>query len=1076
MSEFDKRMSTYKKIAGFMPEKISSDEVAKNNAAVEASTKDQTNAAIAALSKKNAPVEEKPQDQSFKPFSFENAPVYKSLNQEEDSEQNNQNSRKEQQGRREHSENFAQNGQNQTNEQVHPKAASPLIPSIPKPPVNNLQNGAENAGNFSGFGAANTTGTGNPNNNFAPNFGQEQNAPNFANFASAGNAANAANNADAFRATTSASNSIEQNFSNYQNPASTAALNAGNAENFANGQAEAYQPVPYQPENSPNAQNNQNNQNYRQPVPYVDPNSGNSQFEQPWQNAADFSSFQNGRNFQQEQSAQPAAAAPFMPSIPKPPVNNLQSGAENAGNFRGFGVANTTGTGNPNNNFAPNFGQEQNAPNFGNFASAGNAANAANNADAFRATTSASDSIEQNFSNYQNPASPAAPNAGNAESFANGQAEAYQPVPYQPENSPNAQSDLNYQTQAQALQNQGAQAFANLRSALNENYKNTLQSVVQNQQPPVTEQPAQPAPAEIKTSANPVPYKAASYMSSSQPNDLPRYQIDEDEPAHNANARPQLRQNSANAQPAQNSWQQPRQNTVPKKGFWQKLQDAFAPQETEPRAPNLNEPINLRAPVNASKFNQNYAAQTLRNMQNSSQTEQTAAQNQREWADLSRQFAQNQQAQQSQQNFSKITNARSAVGESAREIIPPKDAEGTQFDFAAFAAKQSGSAFEAKKFSAQPLETFYVKKQAQENTEKTKNTVNISGVKTPSGGFVKSDNIFYKIPAGTKDSNARRVAKFLLLIGTDEAAKIIAQLPQDQVEKIVPEIASIRRVDPEEKAQILAEFQGLMTKARESGGVTTARTILEKAFGDQQAQDIMQRAVPYDGGKPFDYLQKFDGEQLTLVLKDESVPVKALVLSQVKPAVAAAVINQMNEKERKETVLRLSRLTKFSPDILSRIDRTLREKAENVKTPVSNSIDGRGALASILRKMDVNSEKNILSNLSLVDGELESDLRKRLFTIDDVIAADDKFLQKKLQAMTDDTIAMIIHGKQPEFRKKILNNISKTRGISVLEEEDARAPYSKKELDRLTNEFMNMLRAAWEKGELMISSNDEEWV
>ncbi|MCQ2594449.1 MAG: hypothetical protein MJ196_04220 [Treponemataceae bacterium] len=1047
-----------------MPEKISSDEVAKNNAAVEAITKDQTDAAIAVLSGKNAPQEEKPQNQDFKPFSFENAPVYKSLNQEENSEEDNRREQNRQ------PENFAQNNQNRQGEQTQPKNASPLIPSIPKPPVNSLG------------GTAEPNGTGGAN-NFAENFNRN-NIPGAQNFQPAQNerpaqaeSYEAGREAGNFGSFGNGGNSAEpNNFSNYQNYQNMPGAVPPNGANSAQPAPVPYQPVPYQPENGA-----QNNQNYS-PVPYVDPNAENSRFESPRQNVSDFSNISNSRNLQPERNSQPAAA-PFMPSIPKPPVNSFG------------GTAEPNGTGGAN-NFAENFNRN-NIPGAQNFQPAQNerpaqaesyeAGREAGNFGSFgNGGNSAEPNNFSNYQNYQNMPGAVPPNGANSAQPA---PVPYQPVPYQPENgaqnnqnySPvpysaqntengaSAQSFSNYQEQAQALQNQGAQAFANLRSAVDENYKITLQNVVQNQQPPKPEPQAQP---EIKPGANPVPYKAVPYMASSPNGELPRYQADVDEPAQKPDRQPEQRQNYSGSQNVRNNVQQA-QNAAPKKGFWQKLQDAFSAPDTEPRAPNLNEPVNLRAPENASKFNQNYAAQTLRNMQNPAQKEQTAAQNQKEWADLSRQFAQNQQ---NQQNYSQIKNARSSVGESAREIIPPKDLEGTQFDFSAFAAKQSGSAFEAKKFSAQPLEAFYLKKQVQDNAEKARNTVNIPGIKTPDGGFAKSDNIFYKIPAGAKDSNARRVAKFLLLIGTDEAAKIIAQLPQDQVEKIVPEIASIRRVDPEEKAQILAEFQGLMAKARESGGVTTARTILEKAFGDQQAQDIMQRAVPYDGGKPFDYLQKFDGEQLTLILKDESVPVKALVLSQVKPAVAAAVINQMNEKERKETVLRLSRLTKFSPDILSRIDRTLREKAENVKTPASNSIDGRGALASILRKMDANSEKNILSNLSLVDGELESDLRKRLFTIDDVIAADDKFLQKKLHAMTDDTIAMIIHGKQPEFRKKILNNISKTRGISVLEEEDARAPYSKKELDRLTNEFMTMLRAAWEKGELMINNGDEEWV
>ena len=44
----------------------------------------------------------------------------------------------------------------------------------------------------------------------------------------------------------------------------------------------------------------------------------------------------------------------------------------------------------------------------------------------------------------------------------------------------------------------------------------------------------------------------------------------------------------------------------------------------------------------------------------------------------------------------------------------------------------------------------------------------------------------------------------------------------------------------------------------------------------------------------------------------------ALVLSN-KPAVAATVINQMDEEERKETVRRLAKLSTFPPDILARM-------------------------------------------------------------------------------------------------------------------------------------------------------------
>ena len=97
-----------------------------------------------------------------------------------------------------------------------------------------------------------------------------------------------------------------------------------------------------------------------------------------------------------------------------------------------------------------------------------------------------------------------------------------------------------------------------------------------------------------------------------------------------------------------------------------------------------------------------------------------------------------------------------------------------------------------------------------------------------------------------KDSVYRRVAKFLLLIGIDEAAKILPHLTQEQTEKIIPEIASIRSVDSDEAAVILAEFENLLQQSKtKDGGIDTAKSILVKAFGPERAEEMLQKAVPF---------------------------------------------------------------------------------------------------------------------------------------------------------------------------------------------------------------------------------------
>lgn len=330
-----------------------------------------------------------------------------------------------------------------------------------------------------------------------------------------------------------------------------------------------------------------------------------------------------------------------------------------------------------------------------------------------------------------------------------------------------------------------------------------------------------------------------------------------------------------------------------------------------------------------------------------------------------------------------------------------------------------------------------------------------------------------------KENPYRKVAKFLILIGVDEAAKVVSRLSPEQTERVALELASIRRVDSDEATVVLAEFESLLRKAREpTGGIDTARSILTQAFGEERADSLLHKAVPFIQGKPFDYLEDVDEDRIYRLITDELPAVKALVLSQMKSKKAAQVINLMGDSEKKETIIRLAKLTGIAPDTVARVDAAMREKIETIDTASSDSIDGRFALAEILRRMDGKGERSILDALSHNDQDLARDIRDRLFTLDDIVRADDKFLQEHLRSLGERDIALILAGKSEEIRTKILSAVSKTRGAMILEEEKIIHPVSRQEADTATSVFFLSMRKAWEEGKLFISGRDDrdKWV
>ncbi len=359
--------------------------------------------------------------------------------------------------------------------------------------------------------------------------------------------------------------------------------------------------------------------------------------------------------------------------------------------------------------------------------------------------------------------------------------------------------------------------------------------------------------------------------------------------------------------------------------------------------------------------------------------------------------------------------------------------------------------------------TWYEKKKSM-NTEDVKEAAK----KLTSGGLIKVSS-----SKNEKDNIYRRVAKFLVLIGIDEAAKILPHLSEAQTEKIIPEIASIKKITPEEAAEILDEFEGLMDKAREEGGVETAREILTKSFGSVKAQDIINKTLVFTNGKPFEYLSDLNPERINALLSGEPVGIQAIVLSQIDPKKAAGVINYMDVNTKKEVVLRLLKMKSVSPEVLKNIDESLHEKLLAQNTESSERMDGRNVLAEILKRVDHSTETKLVQTLSEEDPELGEDLKKRLFTEEDVVNADDRYLQNYLHDMETRDIAVLICGKSDGFRNKILSNVSKNRKDLILEEESLIDRLTKADSDKATSEFYSLLRRAWENGDLRIANRDE---
>ena len=335
--------------------------------------------------------------------------------------------------------------------------------------------------------------------------------------------------------------------------------------------------------------------------------------------------------------------------------------------------------------------------------------------------------------------------------------------------------------------------------------------------------------------------------------------------------------------------------------------------------------------------------------------------------------------------------------------------------------------------------------------------------------------------ASGEDSKYRRVAKFLILIGGDRAAEILAELEQPQIEAISREIASIQGITSEEGDEILKEFRSMLSapysySGSALGGIETSRRILYAAFGPEKGEVLLNKAVPDSKENLFGFLETFAPHELALLLKDEASSALALIFSRLPPNLTAASLRHFPRERRLDILKHIARKVQVLPEVLEQVAQGIRERARHISHTETIEINGMQTLAAILKQGDYSFGSRITDELEMDSPEIGRDLREILYTLDDVLKASDRPLQEKLSLMSDKDIAILLKGREKDFIEKILSNVSAGRRTLIREEGEILGAIPKRDCDEAAREFMDWFRQARENGSLVLADDEDVFV
>lgn len=321
-----------------------------------------------------------------------------------------------------------------------------------------------------------------------------------------------------------------------------------------------------------------------------------------------------------------------------------------------------------------------------------------------------------------------------------------------------------------------------------------------------------------------------------------------------------------------------------------------------------------------------------------------------------------------------------------------------------------------------------------------------------------------------------KVAVLLIALGKELSAELFKHLTEDEIEQITMDIANMRQITKEMKDAVLEEFYQvcLVQNYISEGGIDYAREILNSAIGQQKAVEIINKLTSTLQVRPFDFVRKADPNQILNFIQNEHPQTIALVFSYLDSNLAATILASLPLDLQIEVVARIATMNRTSPEYIREIERVLERKLSTMVAMDYATVGGVDYIVSMLNSVDRGTEKHILENLELQNGDLAEEIRRKMFVFEDIVKLNKMAIQRVLREVDKHDLTVALKGAPADVAKIIYENISKRLQDMIKEDLEIMGPVRVRDVEEAQQKIVNIIRSLDDSGEIVISRGKED--
>ncbi len=325
-------------------------------------------------------------------------------------------------------------------------------------------------------------------------------------------------------------------------------------------------------------------------------------------------------------------------------------------------------------------------------------------------------------------------------------------------------------------------------------------------------------------------------------------------------------------------------------------------------------------------------------------------------------------------------------------------------------------------------------------------------------------------------TGAQRAATVIAAMGAENAASVYKFLNEEDIEKLTYEVSKLAYIDISTADDILTEYYELCLtqKVITEGGVTYARDILEKAFGENSAQQLMDKVTKSLKVKAFDFMRKADAKNMLAIVQNEHPQTIALILSYVRADQASMVLSELPKDKRVDVVERIAKMDSASPEVIKALEATLEKKFSTIVTTDMAEVGGINYIADVLNHVDRSTEKFIFDELTVRDPDLVNDIRQKMFVFEDILTLDESSIQRFIRDVDSKDLAVAIKGTSPDVTAVLYANMPQRMQESIQADIEYLHNVRLRDVEEAQQRIVAIIRRLEEEGELVIGKGGKD--